>query len=166
MAVCLATTELKAHRTQGPIQGFREQYGHTPVVEKTVDIDRYHIYFCAFDIGNEVHMIAYARYQNSGNLYQDMVRVSVYDPDGNALTVYRDHVTTVLDEPIRWAYHREGLHEVTVELRPFKSGAGPPVSASFTMPLTRESPTSYVLVSATGIILVTILAVVIMKRRG
>ena len=165
LVVFLPSGDLNAHRTQGPIQGFREQYSGIPVVEKTITSGIYDIYFCAFDMGHEVHMIAYARFERTDALYQDMVRVAIQDPDGNSLTVYRDHATKVLDEPIRWEYHRIGTHNVTVELQPLKRGGLNPATVSFTMPLNREGPTSTVLITAAGIIMVTMLAVVVLKRK-
>lgn len=164
LGVFVLATDLQSHRIKGPLGGFREQYGGRPAVEQTVRSGSYDIYFCAFDMGHEVHMIAYARTHSSGELYQDLVRVGVHDPDGNALTVYRDHVVEVLDEPIRWTYLQMGVHEVTVELRPVKGGRLPG-TASFAMPLNRENPTPVVLIAVSGIITATLIATVIITRK-
>jgi hypothetical protein len=115
-------------------------------------------------MGNEAHMIAYARFYATDELYQDLVRVGVHDPDGNALTVYRDHVVEALDEPIRWAYRRAGDHDVTVELRPVSEGQLP-VSASFTMPLNRKNPTPIVLIAVSGVMAATLIAVMMLRRK-
>ena len=70
-----------AHRTQGPLQGFRDQFSGTPAIEKTIVAGIYDLYFCAFDMGHEVHIITYAKNSRTGDLYQDMVRLEVHGPD-------------------------------------------------------------------------------------
>lgn len=162
--VGLLTTDLWAHRMSGPYAGYRDRYSDTPVVEKRVQSGPYEMTFCAFDMGHEVHMIAYARFRDSWSYYQDMIRVSVADPDGNAMTIYRDDVTEVIDEPFQWAYRRPGLYTVTVDLLPRAAG-GVTGTASFTMPLARKSPTPIVLTSAAGVVMATTIAVVVLKRR-
>lgn len=162
-AGCLLASDLWAHRTSGPYAGYRDQYSETPVVEQRVQSGPYEITLCAFDMGHEVHLIAYARLRENWTYYQDMIKVSILDPDGNAMTIYRDDVTEVIDEPFRWAYRRPGLHTVTVDLLP-RTGAAP-AAASFTVPLARTSPTPLVLTSAAGVVAVTALAVVVLRRR-
>jgi hypothetical protein len=153
-----------AHRLQGPFVGYRTQYSAAPAGEDSVQVGPYRIVFSAFDMGHEVHIIAYARYVGSGEYYQDMVRVSILDPDGNAFTMYRDHVVEVIDEPIRWEYRQPGVHAVDVQLLPVQAGRQP-ATASFTMSLERSSPTSAVLTFASGAVVVTALVVVVLRRK-
>ncbi|MBT5875998.1 MAG: hypothetical protein HOH43_21405 [Candidatus Latescibacteria bacterium] len=154
-----------AHRTQGPLQGFRDQFSGTPAIEKTIVAGIYDLYFCAFDMGHEVHIITYAKNSRTGDLYQDMVRLEVHGPDGTSLTVYRDHATQVLDEPVRWEYDQIGVYDIKVALAPVKLGGLNPAAASFSMPLNREGPTSTVLVIASSIIVVTLISVVVLKKK-
>jgi hypothetical protein len=161
--VCAASA-VWAHRLQGPFLGYRQQYTQAPVVEQTVQTGPYKIVFCAFDMGHEVHLIAYALMQENGNYYLDLKRIGVHDPDGNALTVYRDDVVEVIDEPVQWAYRSVGLYEVSVDLLPERMGM-PGASASFTVPLAHRSPTSIVLVSALGVLVATTVTVAVMRWR-
>lgn len=152
----------QAHRLQGPFLGYRQQYAQSPAAEQTVQSGPYDIVFSAFDMGHEVHIIAYALIRRDGSYYLDLKRIGVHDPDGNAYTVYRDDVVEVIDEPIHWDYRSAGLYEVSVDLLPERPGM-PRATASFTMTLAHRSPTSFVLVSALGI-LVTMTAVVAIVR--
>lgn len=165
LGMVMTAKDLQAHRTQGPLGEFRARYAETPVVEQTVQSGNYHIYFCAFDMGHEVHMIAYARFgAREEKLYQQLIRVSVQDAYGNAFTIYRDHASEVLDEPIRWAYRQPGRHTVTVEIRPYPTNEVD-AHATYTMMLERKSPTPVVLTSAIGILLAAMAAVLVLKRR-
>ena len=154
----------RVHRLSGPLSGARDEYFQAPVIEQTVQSGLYNIYFCAFDMGHEMHVIAYAMYAESNELYKDMVRVTIRDPDGNALTVLRDHATAVLDEPVRWEYQRIGQYTVEIDIKPLK-----PLQrtgfASFTMTLDQSSPTPFVLMSSVGVIVATMLTVAALKRK-
>lgn len=163
--VALLPDLASAHRTQGPLQGFRDQFSGTPALEKTITAGIFDLYFCAFDMGHEVHIIAYAKNSRTGDLYQDLVRLEVHGPDGTSLTVYRDHATQVLDQPVRWEYDQIGAYDVKFALVPVKMGGLNPAAASFSMPLNREGPTSTVLVLAGSIIAVTLIGVVVLKKK-
>lgn len=154
----------RVHRLSGPISGARDEYFQSPVIEQTVQSGLYNIYFCAFDMGHEVHIIAYASYRESNELYKDMVRISIRDPDGNTLTVLRDHATSVLDEPVRWEYPRIGKYTVDIGVNPLKP-TQPRGAALFTVTLNHSSPTSLVLISSVGVIVATMLTVAALKRK-
>ena len=154
----------RLHRLSGPLSGARDEYFQAPVIEQTVESGLYNIYFCAFDMGHEVHLIAYAMYRENNELYKDMVRISVRDPDGNTLTVLRDHATAVLDEPVRWEYQRIGQYTVDIGIKPLKP-LQPRGAASFTMTLNQSSPTPLVLISSAGVIMATMLTVAALKRK-
>lgn len=147
---------------QEPIEGNRYLYTGTPVVEQMVQAGMYDIYLCAFDIGHDVNIITYAVLHSNETLYQDKVRILIRDQDGHSLTVDRDHLTGVLDEPIRWTYHQAGRHEVTVELNPVTE-AMVPASASFIVPLAHDDSSTIVLMVAFGIIVTTVIVVMILK---
>lgn len=132
----------------GTYAGYANRYDEKPVVQQHVLLgSSYEATFLAYDLGGEAHIIVYAQRMETGEYGTGMVRVAIQDPNGNALTIYRNSAAETVDEPIIWKPRSRGIHTVRVE---FTFQDGTKATASFEVPLMRQ-PAPVVLLASVGI---------------
>lgn len=127
--------------------GYASRYDEQPVVQQHVSIEAgYDVTFFAYDRGDEAHLIVYAQQTRTGEYLTGLVRVAIQDPDGNALTIYRQTESEPVDEPIIWKPRTRGVHTVDVE---FTRPGDLKSRVSFTVPLVRQ-PAPIALLASVG----------------